>query len=148
MGGTERSERTGSGRNLNKTMQVHYHRDSLYTKYSAIAMNSVTSTQRSESTLTDRYQTTVPEAVRQALGLNKRDKIFYTIQSDGRVLLSRVEQTEADPVLEQFLAFLAQDMAGNPQLIQPISSDLLNRAQSLVTGMEIDLDTPLLDEDE
>jgi antitoxin PrlF len=129
-------------------MQVHYHRESLHTKYFAVAMNSVTSAQRSESTLTDRYQTTVPEAVRQALGLNKRDKIFYTIQSDGRVLLSRVEQTEADPVLEQFLAFLAQDMADHPQLIQPISSDLLNRAQSLVAGMEIDLDTPLLDEDE
>ncbi len=129
---------------------MHYHGGILHTKHPVIAMNSVTSAQRSESTLTDRYQTTVPEAVRQALGLNKRDKIFYTIQSDGRVLLSRVEQTETDPdpVLEKFLAFLAQDMNNHPQLIQPISSDLLNRAQSLVEGIEIDLDAPLLDEDE
>lgn len=44
----------------------------------------------SESTLTDRYQTTVPESVRKALGLNKRDKICYTIQSDGRVLKSKI----------------------------------------------------------
>ena len=29
-----------------------------------------------ESTLSDRYQTTVPEAVRKALGLSKRDKIY------------------------------------------------------------------------
>lgn len=34
----------------------------------------------SESTLTDRYQTTIPEPIRKALGLNKRDKIRYTIQ--------------------------------------------------------------------
>ena len=32
-----------------------------------------------DSTLTDRYQTTVPEAVRRALKLGKRDKIHYAI---------------------------------------------------------------------
>ncbi|WP_051077043.1 type II toxin-antitoxin system PrlF family antitoxin [Scytonema hofmannii] len=37
-----------------------------------------------ESSLTDRYQTTVPDAVRKILGLSKRDKICYTIQSDGK----------------------------------------------------------------
>ena len=31
-----------------------------------------------ESTLTDRYQTTVPETVRRVLRLGKRDKIHYT----------------------------------------------------------------------
>lgn len=31
-----------------------------------------------ESTLTDRYQTTVPATVRQALKIGKRDKIHYT----------------------------------------------------------------------
>ncbi|MEY4515804.1 MAG: prlF antitoxin for toxin YhaV toxin, partial [Pseudomonadota bacterium] len=31
------------------------------------------------STLTDRYQTTVPESVRRALKLCKRDKICYRI---------------------------------------------------------------------
>ncbi|TAL82637.1 MAG: hypothetical protein EPN62_04060 [Candidimonas sp.] len=36
-----------------------------------------------ESTLTDRYQTTVPETVRRALGLDKRDKIHYTIRPHG-----------------------------------------------------------------
>ena len=33
-----------------------------------------------ESTLTDRYQTTVPETVRRALKLGKRDQIHYTLQ--------------------------------------------------------------------
>jgi antitoxin PrlF len=40
-----------------------------------------------ESTLTDRYQTTVPETVRRALRLKKRDKIRYTIRSSGEVVL-------------------------------------------------------------
>ena len=44
--------------------------------------------------LTDRYQTTVPETVRRALRLGKRDKIHYTIRPDGEVVLSRVEIQE------------------------------------------------------
>ena len=71
-----------------------------------------------ESTLTDRYQTTVPEPVRKALGLSKRDKICYTIQADGRVLISRVEQD--DPLIGEFLNFLAQDIAENPQHLKTI----------------------------
>ena len=46
-------------------------------------------TMQVESTLTDRYQTTVPETVRRALRLGKRDKIHYTIRSDGEVVLTR-----------------------------------------------------------
>ena len=46
-------------------------------------------TQQIESTLTDRYQTTVPETVRRALRLGKRDKIHYTIRPDGEVVLTR-----------------------------------------------------------
>jgi antitoxin PrlF len=99
-----------------------------------------------ESTLTDRYQTTVPEAVRKALGLSKRDKICYTIQADGGVLISRVEQD--DPIIGKFLNFLAQDIAENPQNIQAISADLLSRVHSLVSEVAIDLDAPLADEDE
>ena len=40
-------------------------------------------TMQVESTLTDRYQTTVPDTVRRALRLGKRDKISYTIRPDG-----------------------------------------------------------------
>ena len=46
-----------------------------------------------ESTLTDRYQTTVPETVRRVLKLGKRDKIHYTIRLDGEVVLSRGDAT-------------------------------------------------------
>ncbi|MCU0551261.1 MAG: type II toxin-antitoxin system PrlF family antitoxin, partial [Leptolyngbya sp. Prado105] len=65
---------------------------------------------QAESTLTDRYQTTIPDSVRKALHLQKRDRIQYTIQPNGQVILSRSDYTEEDPVLEQFLEFLAEDM--------------------------------------
>ena len=100
-----------------------------------------------ESTLTDRYQTTVPESVRKALRLKKRDKIQYTIEPNGQVTMSRVEPEE-DPVLGQFLDFLAQDMGKNPQHIKAIGTDLLQRTQSLVKDVEFDIDAPLSDEDE
>lgn len=102
----------------------------------------------SESTLTDRYQTTVPETVRKVLGLNKRDKICYSIQADGQVVISRDDQTERDPILGQFLNFLAQDIEKNPQHLQSISSDLVSHVQSLVAEVDLDLDAPLSDEDE
>jgi antitoxin PrlF len=90
----------------------------------------------------------VPDPVRKALGLNKRDKICYTIQPDGKVWISRVDQAESDPVIGKFLNFLARDMEKNPQHLQAISSNLVSRVQSLVSGVELDLDAPLLAEDE
>ena len=102
----------------------------------------------SESTLTDRYQTTVPDAVRKVLGLKKRDKICYTIQSEGQVVISRAEQTESDPVLGKFLNCLARDMEKNPQHLKAINSDLVNRVQSLVSEVDVNFDAPLSDEDE
>ena len=76
---------------------------------------------QAESSLTDRYQTTVPDLVRKTLGLNKRDKIAYIINSDGTVTITRSETSEEDPILGKFLNFLAQDMEQNPQHIQPIT---------------------------
>ena len=57
-----------------------------------------------ESTLTDRYQTTVPEMVRRSLRLGKRDKVHYSIRPNGDVVLSRAEAAETDdPVLGHFV---------------------------------------------
>ena len=103
---------------------------------------------QAESSLTDRYQTTLPDLVRKTLGLNKRDKIAYTINSDGTVTITRSEASESDPVIDKFLDFLAQDMEQNPQHIQPIASKTIERIQSLVEDVEIDLDASLPDEDE
>lgn len=102
-----------------------------------------------ESTLTDRYQTTVPEAVRTALKLGKRDKIHYTLRSDGEVVLSRAAPAEGDdPLLGQFLRFLAQDIARHPQRLQSVDAGLVQRARALVGGVRIDLEAALPADDE
>lgn len=103
----------------------------------------------SESTLTDRYQTTIPDVVRKALKLKKRDKVCYTVQPDGKVTLSRAQEHEAnDPILERFLSFLAQDISSHQHHVHAIDSDLRLRVQPLVANVEFDLDAPLSDEDE
>lgn len=102
-----------------------------------------------ESTLTDRYQTTVPQTVRRALKLGKRDRIRYIIRPDGEVVLTRAADVQAgDPVLEKFLAFLAHDIASHPERLQPVGADLVRHVRSLVGGVEVDLDAPLAPEDE
>jgi antitoxin PrlF len=98
----------------------------------------------SESTLTD----PIPDPVRKALGLKKRDKICYTIQPDGQVMISRADQTESDPILGQFLNFIAQDIEKNPHRLQAISSDLVSHVKSLIAEVDLDLDAPLSAEDE
>ena len=100
------------------------------------------------STLTDRYQTTVPDPIRKLLGLSKRDRICYTIEADGKVTISRAQEPENDPILGQFLNFIAKDIAQNPQHIKAISPDLVERIRVLVDGVDVDLDAPLADEDE
>lgn len=101
-----------------------------------------------ESTLTDRYQTTVPETVRRALRLGKRDKIRYTIRPGGEVVLSRVEITEDDPVLGHFLRFLIRDIADHPERIQTVDASLMQRIDSLVGCLEVDFDAVLPADDE
>ncbi|HWK70540.1 MAG TPA: type II toxin-antitoxin system PrlF family antitoxin [Burkholderiaceae bacterium] len=102
-----------------------------------------------ESTLTDRYQTTVPETVRRALRLGKRDKIHYTIRPSGEVVLTRAEASEGDdPVLGLFLAFLARDIASHPERLQAVDTGLVQRLQLLVGGIEVDLDAALSADDE
>lgn len=102
---------------------------------------------QTESTLTDRYQTTIPDVVRKALHLNKRDKILYTVQSDGHVFLSKIEENEDDPLIDIFLDFIAEDINNNPQHVTSINQKLFNRIESLVNGVEFDLNEVLLDDD-
>lgn len=102
-----------------------------------------------ESTLTDRYQTTVPETVRRALRLGKRDKIHYTIRPNGEVVLTRAEPSAGDdPVLGHFLGFLARDIASHPERLQAVNAGFIQRLQFLVGDVEVDLDAALSADDE
>ena len=98
-----------------------------------------------ESTLTDRYQTTVPTAVRQALRLQKRDRIRYRVMEGGQVLLERAQPNEAesDPALAPFLNLLARDLRHHPERLSAIPADFAERLLRLVKEVEIDLDAPL-----
>lgn len=103
---------------------------------------------RVESTLTDKYQTTMPGVVRKALGLKKRDRISYTILPDGDVLLSRASDASEDPAIGAFLTFLAQDISRNPGHIQAMNGTLRDKLNVLVDGVELDLDAALSPDDE
>lgn len=127
-------------------MQLHYYP---VQPYRDAQMPAMAAKLEAESTLTDRYQTTVPETVRRALKLGKRDKIHYTIRPGGEVVLTRAAPADGDdPVLGQFLGFLAADLARNPQRLQTIDAGLARRLQSLAAEVEVDLDAALSADDE
>jgi antitoxin PrlF len=90
----------------------------------------------------------VPESVRRVLHLGKRDKIRFSLQPDGKVVLTRADDSEADPILGQFLGFLATDIAKHPQHVHALSANLAERVQSLVGDVEIDIKSPLPDDDQ
>lgn len=99
------------------------------------------------STLTDRYQTTIPEAVRTQLGLSKRDQLNYTIDETGTVTLRRAHTDEHDPALRPFLVLLERDIATHPERLESLEgmqSDLL----ALTEGVTFDLNAPLDPDDE
>jgi antitoxin PrlF len=126
-------------------MRPHYH-SSINPDPHETAM---TATLEVESTLTDRYQTTVPETVRRALKLGKRDKIHYSIRPSGEVVLTRVEASGGDdPVLGQFLGFLAADITRHPERLQAVDAGLVRRLQSLVGDVDVDLGAALSADDE
>jgi len=103
-----------------------------------------------ESTLTDRYQTTVPDPIRRVLKLGKRDKIRYSVLSDGSVIVERVvaRDENADPTLAPFLDFLARDIEQHPENLRAFGGDLHNRIQRLVGHIDVDLDAALSPDDE
>jgi antitoxin PrlF len=102
-----------------------------------------------QSTLTDRYQTTVPETVRRALKLGKRDKIHYSIRPGGEVVLTRAEAVDADdPALGPFLAFLETDIARNPSQLRALDAGLAQRLQSMTRGINVNLNNALTADDE
>ena len=48
------------------------------------------------STLTERYQNTVPAVVRKALHLKKGDQVRYAVSDIGEVKLSRADPEQAE----------------------------------------------------
>lgn len=110
-------------------MQLHYH--------------SYMSSIESESSLTDRYQTTIPEPVRNALGLSKRDKIRYEVVDGNRVVMTRVDEENFDPTVLAFLDFLERQIINDPGSLVPLTRERLEYALELTKGAHVDINERL-----
>jgi len=93
------------------------------------------------STITAKGQTTVPKAVRQALGVDYGGKIAFRVDKRG-VTVARVEEDE-DPAIDRFLDFMAEDIKQRPQAIKALSPHLAARIAALIEGMEVDPDSAI-----
>lgn len=132
--------------NIDQVMHSHYHGPCSKANEETNMSTGI----EVDSTLTDRFQTTVPASVRQALKLNRRDRIHYLIRDNGEVVLSRAQTpTDEDPVMKQFLTFLERDLQQHPERIRPVTHNTFAEAKSLTAGIQVNLDDVLAeDEDE
>ncbi|MBK8631726.1 MAG: type II toxin-antitoxin system PrlF family antitoxin [Sphingomonadales bacterium] len=90
------------------------------------------------STITAKGQTTIPKAVRQALGVGYGGRIAFRV-IDGSVTVCRADSDE-DPAVESFLSFLAADLKQHPEAVKALSPDLGARIAALTANIPIDLD--------
>ncbi|MEY4991091.1 MAG: hypothetical protein RIS08_1317 [Actinomycetota bacterium] len=99
-----------------------------------------------QSTLTDRYQTTIPTSVRKQLGLGKRDLIEFVQADDGSIVLRRAESaaTEEFPAeLLSWLQFLEKDHQQNPGQFRILDDEFFAEAKDLVGDLEVDLEADI-----
>lgn len=92
-----------------------------------------------KSTLTSKGQTTVPKAVRQALGIRSGDRLAFRIDESGKVSIAR-DSAEEDSAIDAFLAFLSADIKRRPEVVTPIPDEAVERMRALTEGVEVNLD--------
>lgn len=95
-----------------------------------------------ESTLTAKGQTTVPKAVRQALGIDPGDRIAFRIDERG-VTVERGGLPAGDPALGPFLNLLARDVEQRPEALRDLTPEFAARIAALTAGAEVELDAPI-----
>lgn len=95
-----------------------------------------------ECTITAKGQTTVPKAVRRALGVDYGGKIAFRVDADG-VKVVAVRSVEEDPALAPFLDLVERDMTARPAAITALDPALAARIAALVEGVSVDLDAPI-----
>lgn len=96
-----------------------------------------------QSSITDRFQTTIPKGVREALGLRRGDRLAYEVRGEEVVVRRRPEHEGNDPALTGFLDLLERDIAGRPDRLQRVPDALVRRGRTLVDGVQVDLDAAL-----
>jgi antitoxin PrlF len=93
-------------------------------------------------TITTKGQTTVPKAIRQALGVSYGGRITFRVE-DGVVSVHAAGEPEQDPALVPFLALLERDIAGRPETLVPLTPELEARMAAATEGVEADPDAPI-----
>lgn len=89
------------------------------------------------STITAKGQTTVPKAIRRALGIDYGGRIAFRVDERG-VTVHRADVDETDPTIDSFLTFLAADLKRHPERITALSPELAARVTALTDGIAID----------
>lgn len=98
---------------------------------------------RKVSTITEKGQVTIPKPVRDALGLDYGGRVAFCIDENRHVSVERDDADDEDPLIDGFLAFLAQDMERHPERISGFPEELRHRVQALVGDMQVDPDDPI-----
>jgi antitoxin PrlF len=93
------------------------------------------------STITAKGQTTVPKAVRQALGVDYGGKIAYRIEG-GRVTVHNPQAEHRDPALAAFLGLIEKDIAAGGNL-HDLPTGLAAVMRRVSKEVAVDLDEKL-----
>jgi antitoxin PrlF len=93
-------------------------------------------------TITAKGQTTVPRAIRQALGVSYGGRISFRVE-DGTVSVHAVAQPQKDPALAPFLALLERDIAARPEALAQLAPELAARMTAATEGVEVDPEAPI-----
>jgi len=131
---------------LDLAMQMHYLFGPLQPR--STGRDEMTALAQDYSKLTDRYQTTVPSTVRKQLNLSKGDQLRYCTEPNGRVYIEPVRAGENDPAIGAFLDFIEADIKAHPERLRSYDGALHHRLQALIGDIHVDLDEPLVSEDE
>lgn len=96
-------------------------------------------------TITAKGQTTVPKAVRQALGVGYGGRIAFRVEKGRVTVYALPEEEDTDPALGPFLALLEADMASRPaQAVRPLPGALTDRLDTLAAEVgEVDPGFPI-----
>jgi|SRR5579863_8689988 len=93
------------------------------------------------STITAKGQTTVPKAVRQALGVDYGGKLAYRIEG-GRVTILNPEADHRDPALAAFLGLIEKDIAAGRN-VRDLPAAVMASLRRALREVRVDLDEKL-----
>jgi antitoxin PrlF len=93
-------------------------------------------------TISAKGQTTVPKAIRNALGVSYGGRITFRVE-DGKISVHAAGEPDEDPALAPFLALVERDIAARPEALVPLTPALAARMIAATEGVGTDPDAPI-----